>query len=89
MRPWRTNRLETVALKNTNNEFENHFAQKIERTKSNQNKGRIYKIIGPKDTLIFHTSGLGDKGGEVMDYYRFMLKYYPNEKDFVPIGEEI
>lgn len=86
---WRTNRLETVTLKNTNNEFENHFALRINRTKVNQDRGRIYEIIGPKDTLIFYTNGLGDKGGEVIEYYQFMRKYYPYEKDFVPIGEEI
>ncbi|WP_273693633.1 hypothetical protein [Tenacibaculum sp.] len=86
---WRTNKLKPVIIENTNNEFEQHFAQKIERTKSDPKSGRIYKILSPNDTLIFYTKGLGDKGGEVREYYKFMRNYYPNEKDFVPIGEKI
>ena len=83
---WRTNKLKPVIIKNYNNEFEQHFSQKIERTKANSKRGRIYKILGPNDTLIFYTKGLGDKGREVKEYYKFMRDYYPNEKDFVPIG---
>lgn len=85
---WRTNKLKPVIIENTDNEFEQHFSQKIKRTKTNPKSGRIYKILSPNDTLIFYTKGLGDKGGEVKEYYKFMRNYYPNEKDFVPIGEK-
>ncbi|WP_375325367.1 hypothetical protein [Flagellimonas sp. GZD32] len=83
---WRTNKLKPVIIENTNNEFEQHFAKKIERTKADPKSGRIYKILSPNDTLIFYTKGLGDKGGEIGKYYTFMRNYYPNENDFVPIG---
>ena len=86
---WRTNKIQPIVIENLNNEFEQYFAQKIERTKSDSTSGRIYKILSPNDTLIFYTKGLGDKGGEIEKYYTFMRNYYPNEKDFVPIGIRI
>ena len=85
---WRINKLKTIELKNLNNEFENHFAQKFMRTKGRTDRGRIYKIMTSNDTLIFYTEGLGDKGGEVKDYYKLMRNYYPSEKDFIPFGEK-
>ncbi|RZT00067.1 hypothetical protein [Aquimarina brevivitae] len=38
--------------------------------------------MAPNDTLIFFNDGLGDKGGEVRAYYKFMNQYYPNHKKF-------
>ena len=78
----RTNELPRKVIKNTNNSFEKHFKNKIERTKDKTVRQYIYKIIAPNDTLIFYTDGLGDKGGEVKDYYKFMNQYYPGNKEF-------
>ncbi|WFO17231.1 hypothetical protein M601_005775 [Cellulophaga baltica 4] len=78
----RINKLPTVILKDTNNALEKHFVNKIGRTKDKTIRQYIYKIMGPNDTLIFYTNGLGDKGGEVRDYYDLMNKYYPNNSEF-------
>ncbi|WP_175487089.1 hypothetical protein [Zunongwangia mangrovi] len=78
----RTNELPRKVIKNTDNSFEKHFKNKIERTKDKTVRQYIYKIISPNDTLIFYTDGLGDKGGEVRDYYKFMNHYYPDNKEF-------
>ena len=78
----RTNALPERTIANTNNSFEKHFANKIERTEDKTIRQYIYKIIAPNDTLIFYTDGLSDKGGEVREYYEFMNKYYPNEREF-------
>jgi len=86
---WRINKLETITLDNINNEFEKHFFQKLERSKADFNKSLIYKVMTINDTLVFYTKGLGDKGGEVKDYLRFMHHYYPIEKDFIPFGEKL
>ena len=86
---WRINKLPPVILKNSNNEFENHFVQKIERTKGRTDRGRIYKLMSSNDTLIFYTNGLGDKGGEVREYYEFMNRFYPKSKEFRFPGVEI
>ena len=81
----RTNKLPTIKLKNLNNEFEQHFVNKINRTEYNSGEQYIYKIMAPNDTLTFYTRGLADKGREVKDYYELMSQYYPNEKEFIPI----
>ena len=85
----RINELPTVILKDTVNTFENHFVNKIQRTKDKTNRQYIYKIMGLNDTLVFYTNGLGDKGGEVEDYYKFMNKYYPKNPEFEFPGVEI
>ncbi|WP_452218917.1 hypothetical protein [Lacinutrix undariae] len=81
----RKNILAELNLKNTENEFEKHFLANFRRTKINSIENWIYRIISQKDTLKFHTIGLGDKGGCVKEYYEFMSNYYPNEKEFKPI----
>tara|TARA_R110001592_G_scaffold106801_9_gene299404 strand:+ start:1184 stop:1750 length:567 start_codon:yes stop_codon:yes gene_type:complete len=81
----RKNTLAKLEIKNPNNEFEHHFLTNFRRTKIDSNGDWIYRIINQKDTLKFHTVGLGDKGGCVRKYFEFMSKYYPNEKEFKPI----
>ncbi|RZT00240.1 hypothetical protein [Aquimarina brevivitae] len=78
----RTNVLPEITISNSNHTFEQHFLNKIERTKDKKLRQYIYKIISPNDTLIFYTDGLSDKGGEVREYYKFMNQYYPAEKEF-------
>ncbi len=78
----RTNELPRKVIQNTDNSFEKHFKNKIERTNDKTVQQYIYKIIAPNDTLIFYTDGLGDKGGEVREYYKFMNQYYPGNKEF-------
>ena len=78
----RTNKFPEKTIANTDNSFEEHFANKIGRTKDKTVRQYIYKIIAPNDTLTFYTDGLGDKGGEVREYYEFMNQYYPNDKEF-------
>ena len=82
----RKNTLAELNLKNTENEFERHFLTNFRRTKIDSNGDNwIYRIINQKDTLKFHTVGLGDKGGCVREYFEFMNSYFPNEKEFKPI----
>jgi hypothetical protein len=82
----RKNTLAELNLKNSNNEFEQHFLTNFRRTKIDPNGDNwIYRIINQNDTLKFYTVGLGDKGGCVRKYYEFMDNYYPNEKEFKPI----
>lgn len=78
----RINELPTVILNKPNNNFEKHFLNRLERTKDETERQYIYKVMMPNDTLIFYIDGLGDKGGEVREYYEFMRNYYPNEKEF-------
>ena len=82
---FRKNTLAELIIENPNNEFEHHFLTNFERTKIDSNGDWIYRIINQKDTLKFHTVGLGDKGGCVKEYFKFMDNYYPNEKEFKPI----
>ena len=81
----RTNKLSTINLKNLNNNFEQHFVNKIKRTEYKPVRQYIYKIMAPNDTLTFYTRDLADKGKEIEDYYKFMSQYYPNEKEFISI----
>ncbi|MCD8455250.1 hypothetical protein G1K75_12425 [Tenacibaculum finnmarkense] len=81
----RKNTLAELNIENSNNEFEQHFQTNFKRTEIDSNRGWIYRIINQKDTLKFHTVGLGDKGGCVRKYFEFMDNYYPNEKEFKPI----
>lgn len=82
----RTNKLPIIILENKTNNFENFFFKKIKRTEV-KDLDFIYKVMGPVDTLVFYTSGLGDKGGELKKYLEFMRSYYPGEKEFIPIEE--
>jgi len=77
--------LTELNFENIDNEFDRHFLTNFRRTKIDSNGNWIYRIISQKDTLIFHTVGLGDKGGCVKKYFEFMDNYYPNEKIFKPI----
>ncbi|WP_282149337.1 hypothetical protein, partial [Algibacter lectus] len=81
----RKNTLAELNFENPNYEFEHHFLTNFRRTKIDSTGDWIYRIINQKDTLKFHTVGLGDKGGCVRKYFEFMSKYYPNEKEFKPI----
>jgi hypothetical protein len=81
----RTNKLSTINLKNLNNNFEQHFVNKIKRTEYKPVRQYIYKIMAPNDTLTFYTRDLADKGKEIEDYFKFMSQYYPNEKEFISI----
>ncbi|GAL82758.1 hypothetical protein JCM19274_2481 [Algibacter lectus] len=81
----RKNTLAELNIENSNYEFEQHFLTNFKRTEIESNGGWIYRIINQKDTLKFHTVGLGDKGGCVKEYFDFMDNYYPNEKEFIPI----
>jgi hypothetical protein len=87
----RKHTLAELNIENLNNEFEQHFLGKINRTTRNSNENWIYRIINQKDTLKFHTVGLGDKGGCVREYFEFMTNYYPNEKEefkLIEVSEE-
>ena len=76
----RENVLPELNFKNTDNEFERHFLTNFRRTKIDSNEDNwIYRIINQKDTLKFRTVGLGDKGGCVREYFKFMDSYYPNK----------
>ena len=82
----RENVLPELNFKNTDNEFERHFLTNFRRTKIDSNEDNwIYRIINQKDTLKFRTVGLGDKGGCVREYFKFMDSYYPNKEEFKPI----
>lgn len=82
----RKNTLAELKFRNADNEFEHHFLTNFRRTKIESNGDNwIYRIINQKDTLKFHTVGLGDKGGCVRGYFEFMSNYYPNEMEFKPI----
>ncbi|NJW52221.1 hypothetical protein [Salinimicrobium oceani] len=77
----RTKKLPQTVIQNVE-EFENHFENKIARTRDTSVRQYIYKIISPNDTLTFYTNGLSDKGRAVNEYYKFMKQYYPEEKEF-------
>ncbi len=81
----RTNKLPTIQMTNLNNEFEQHFVNKINLTEYHSGEQYIYKIMAPNDTLIFYTIGLAEKGRDVKDYYELMIQFYPNEKEFIQI----
>lgn len=81
----RKNTLAELNFENMDNEFEQHFLTNFRRTKIDSNGDDwIYRIINQKDTLIYHTVGLGDKGGCVKKYFEFMSSYYSNEEEFIP-----
>ena len=78
----RTNELPRKVIFNTDHSFEKHFTNRIERTRDTTTRQYIYKIISPNDTLTFYTNGLSDKGRAVKEYYEFMQRFYPGEKEF-------
>ncbi len=78
----RTKELPRKVIYNTDHSFEKHFTNRIERTRDTTIRQYIYKIISPNDTLTFYTDGLSDKGRAVKEYYEFMQRFYPGEKEF-------